>query len=262
MAWTPTSPLPTKRTVKEAVPPSQDFALFIDFLTELKNAGLLDTAAAKQGFVQTDTPIKFRVSDTDPGILAAEEVWLQTGGAAIADSGFFADRSTSTCQTVPPFLIATTLTMLNGGINAALAINKETKAYNQARFLLTGWTTSPTDMYICVWGTDGAVLGNTDSVATQASAAGGLLITGTFKAPLQISAGTKVYIGVVTIGGSGLSVARATYGGAVAGYAQIMNLLPNPIAVSMTGQTAALNTAPVALSFTTKTSNVPWIELI
>lgn len=260
--WIPQTSLPQKRNVGDKIPPGNDLALVIDRLEEMAKAGLLDTTSAKQTFVQTPTPLTLVASDTDPNLQSPDQLWVQTGGAAIVDSGFFADRATSTCQTCPPFLIATTLTLTNGGLNAALAVNKETKAYTQIRFLLTGWTTAPTDLYAVIWGLDGSVLGSTDTLVAQATA-GGVLITGTLKTPVPISAGTRVYLGVVCIGGSGLSIARATFAGAVAGYAQIQALAPLPIAVSMTGQTGVPSSGtPPTLLFTTRTSNVPWIELV
>lgn len=262
MPWPPSAPLPEKRQVNDPIPPSNDFGLFLDWATEAMGLQILDMITAKANFVQTNRPLKLIVQETDPNITSDEEMWLNTGGGSIEDSGFLSDRAISKCSTIPPFLVTTTLTLVNGGVNAALAINKQAKTYTQARFLLTGWTTSPTDLYIVAYGADGSVLGSTPSLVSQATAAG-VMITGTFKTPIALSESTKVYLAIVCIGGSGLNVARGSFAGGVTGNALIQNLMTNPVAVSMTGQGAFPSTGtPPTLSFATKTSNVPWIELI
>lgn len=261
MPFVATVALPDVRQVKDPVPPNLDINALVAAVRELQNAGLLDVLSAKQLFVQTSAPLKFIPSDTEPTLAGPEEMWIQTNGDATPEAGYSADRLASTCYTTPIFFTNGTLTLTNGSINAALAVNKETKTYTTIRTHIAAQTTAATDLFLGVWAADGTLLGATANLATTAAA--GAMLSAPLVSPLTISASVPVFLGISVIGGSGITVLRSSVGGgsvtgATTTFAAVVK---RRTSWTVTGS-AATSAAPAALSGVTNSVNLPWIELV
>ncbi len=253
-------PLPNDRGPDDKIPIYNDINLTKRAIFAMQKAGLLTVEDALQGLARVNIPTNFIRSDTRPDTLGPDDVWINTGGPAVQDTGFFADRASSTCGTMPFALINGSLTLTSGGIVAGRAINKATKQYTAIRTHIITQTTAATDMFMGVWGEDGSLLASTANLS--ASSVVGSLLSASLTTPLNLSAGVPVFLGIATIGGSGITVPRMQFGGGLAGTSATLGVIsPARPSWLVTGN-AATSAAPPNLSGTTLSANIPWLELV
>ncbi len=259
-AWV-TKALPSTRAVGDTVPPSNDVNLLTAALAEVQSATLIRKIDADSYYARVNVPVKLIFSDTQPSTMAADEYWFDTSGdASVPEAGYFADRATSSCATVPLGLANGALTLTSGSINAGLAINKQTKQYTSIRTHIVGQTTAATDLFLGVWGYDGTLLASTANISSTVVA--GSLLSAPLTTPLNLSYGTKVFIGISVIGGSAITALRYGYGGNQTGVLNTITAV-SPVRVGwlVTGNSAT-SASPPALTGTTGQSNFPWVELV
>jgi hypothetical protein len=172
-------------------------------------------------------------------------------------ANWFAERSTSTCQTIPFGLGNGSNTLLGGTVSAGLVINKATKTYTSARFFYLSQTTAPTDLYVGVWDTNGTLLAATGTIVPTVAS----LCSGTLTTPLTLAAGQNVFVGLAVIGGSAPAFLRYSYANALTGVATALpTLQPTRLSWTMSGNTAGSATPP-NLTGTSQTSILYWVEL-
>jgi hypothetical protein len=180
-----------------------------------------------------------------------------TVAGGTSDPNWFAERSTSTCQTIPFGLGNGTNTITGGTITAGLAINRVAKTYTAARFLYVSHTTAPTDLYVGVWDSSGTLIGATGTIVPTV----GAMCSGTFATPITLTAGQQVYVGLAVIGGSAPAFLRYNYAGAAAGVAGALpTIQPTRLSWTMSGNTNGSATPP-NLTGSSVTSILYWVEL-
>jgi hypothetical protein len=247
-----TKPLPSTRAVGDTVPPSNDVNLLTAALNEVQNAGLITKLDAQAIFARVNIPVKLIFSDTAPATLGPDEYWFDTSGdASVPESGYFADRASSTASTLPMQLMDSTGTITAGNVAAAYSLVKATKSYTQARMYFGDITTAPTYVAIGIYSAAGTLLGQTVSFTPTANAVN----TVNLASATPISTGVGVYLGVGINGGSNVQIGkRSLLTSALSG------LGANPLTRTFSGVTSSA--LPATWSNPTNAATVPWIELV